>query len=359
MDNIIITYGNDDKIKDDFLYLPNYLYNKNECPQNYKLEKAILNGEHALSKDIQVIPFVAYEMIKGTKKPMARCLLTLYDKDNKAYVGFYESIAHHDLNKKLFNEIEKVALEKGRKSLVGPVDASFWIGYRFKIYGDKTFTCKPYNHEYYKLLWEYCGFEVTDTYISNMYRQVELEDKSEKCQKRLNDMKANGYSIRNISFWSFNKDIEHIYNLINETYSNFPLYKRITLNQFKSLFGYLRYILNYSMVKLAFKDNEAVGFVVCIPNYGENSMGKLTIKKLINILRIRNNPKEYVIAYMGVKQGHLGLGSALAEVVKTELYNNKCTSVGALIHENKVSGSYYNKLIIDRNRYVIMKKDIQ
>lgn len=360
-DKIVVSFGNN--TIHDFLKLPSMIYDKDDNPQSISTEKKILDNKHILSKEISVIPFVVYRNRNGYKRPIGRCLLTYYKNDEKAYIGFFESMLDTKAVNLMLTKVEEMAKKDKKKELIGPVNASFWLGYRFKTLSDrdfnKTFTGEPYNKDYYTKLWKDYGFEIIDKYKSNLYRQVKIEDSSEKCKLRLRQMLDKGYIIKNSSFNSFNKDIEDIYKLLIKLYSNFPLFKNISLVQFKKLFGYLRYILNYSMVKIVYKDNEPVAFVICLPNLENNILGKVTIKKIINIIKLRNKPKEYVIMYMGVDSKHLGLGSALSEDIKTELYNNKCTSIGALILENKVTNSYYNKLIYGSTEYVILSKNIQ
>lgn len=362
MSNIIVLRGISEEIKNDFLNLPNKIYEKESCPQDYKTEQQILNGTHVLIKDIQVMPFVAYMQFGAKLVEMSRCLVTFYENDTKAYLGYFESIDNTEICKELFKEIEKYAKENGKIALVGPVDASFWIRYRFKYKSDyifeDTFTSEPYNKDYYVKIWQECGFNIDNVYKSNMYRHVQKEDSSEKHVKRLNEMLAKGYEIKTSSFRTFNKDLVEIHRLITKLYSSFPLYKDISLNQFKKLFGYLKYILNYSMVKLVYKDGQVVAFAVNLPDYGTLSNGKVTLMKLLKILKIRKHPKRYILLYMGVDGAHLGLGSALAEDIKNELYRQGCASIGALIHEGKATNNYYKNLIVGSSSYVTLSKEM-
>lgn len=361
MREITSAFGITKVIVNDFLAFPSTLYERGKCPQDMKTEKQLLKGTHILSKDIRVVPFVVY-VEEEKRNVAARALVTYYQNDDNAYVGFFESIDDVAVCKKLFEEIASYAQKEDKKTMVGPVDASFWIRYRFKLGSDRdfydTYSCEPYNKEYYVRLWQDCGFAVSHTYESNMYRQVREDDLSPKLVKRYERMCQKGYNLRTSSFKNFDKDLTQIHRLITKTYKHFPMYKDISLEQFRVMFGYLKYILNYSMVKLLYKDKEVVGFMICVPDYGFNSLGKLTIRKLIRILKIRNNPKEYVILYMGVDEKHLGTGSALAEDIKNELCKNGCTSIGALILEGKVTGLYYSDLFTGKSRYVLLEKEI-
>lgn len=360
MRKITSAFGITKSIVNDFLTFPSTLYERGKCPQDMKTEKQILKGTHVLSENIQVMPFVVY--VEEEKRDVAaRALVTYYQNDENAYVGFFESINDVDVCKKLFDVIAAYIQKDGKRTLVGPVDASFWIRYRFKYTSDidfeNTYSCEPYNKEYYVRLWQACGFQISHTYVSNMYRKVKKDDILPKLRQRYERMCQKGYVLRTSSFKRFDKDLVQIHRLITETYRQFPMYTDITLEQFQALFGYLKYVLNYSMVKLLYKGEEAVGFMICVPNFGFESVGKLTVGKLLRILTIRRNPKEYVILYMGVDKKHLGTGSALAEDIKNELCKNGCTSIGALVLEGKVSGLYYSDLFTGKSQYVLLKKE--
>lgn len=60
------------------------------------------------------------------------------------------------------------------------------------------------------------------------------------------------------------------------------------------------------------------GFFISIPNYGSLFSGRMTVWKLVKILRRRFFTKDYVMLYMGVDEEHHGLGKALAEAVMRE-----------------------------------------
>ena len=207
-------------------------------------------------------------------------------------------------------------------------------------------------------LWEKCGFEISHTYISNFYRKVKSDDISPKLKSRYDRMCQKGYVLRTSSLKSFDKDLVAIHSLITTTYRHFPMFTDISLKQFRAMFGYLKYVLNYSMVKLLFKDGEAVGFIICVPNYGFDSMGKLTLPKLLRIISKKKKPQEYVILYMGVDSKHLGTGSALAEDIKNELCKNGSTSIGALILEGKITGLYYSDLFTGKSQYALLERNL-
>lgn len=332
-----------------FLSLPKLLYKKEYLTQNRKVERDILNGKHCLSSDFDIYPFI---VVNGENEILSRCILTVYPNDNVGYVGFFESYYNKFAVTRLFEEVRRKAEGLGLTKLVGPVDCSFWIKYRFKVDNfDKIYTGEPYNKEYYKTLWEHVGFNVSEEYYSNQLRIPKAEDDSGKCKKRLEYVLEKGYTIRNVSRKSFDKDLREIFRLLSKLYSDFPAFKMITEEQFVSQYGYFKYILDYRTVFLAHKDEKLVGFLICLPNFENDN-------SLLNIIKTRRNAKEYIVLYLGVDSGHLGLGGAFAELSRKFFEAHKNYSILGLIHKGNISGAYYKNLIVDKYNYVLMEVNL-
>ena len=347
---------NDFFLRRRFLDFPQRLYPPERLTQDVKAERQLLLGEHPLSVDFAVYPFLALD---ENDQPAARCLLTLYPGDENGYVGFFESEDSLEAARLVLDAAAQKAKRFGRSRLVGPYNASFWLGYRFKTSSFfKTFTGEPENRAFYPRLWEQCGFAVTDHYFSNHMRVPTDADRSPKAERRLRDFQAAGYDFRTITFRTFDTCLQEIYALLTRLYSSFPGYQEITERQFLALFSPLRYVLDHEMVKLVYFDGALAAFVICVPNYGNLTAGSITPRAFREILRIRSAPTEYSIPYMGVAPEHAGLGNALSELLKHDLQRKNCTSVSALIHDGKVTGGFYRILKTGQTDYVLMKKEL-
>ena len=353
MNCIEVEYSED---KQRFLNFPKKLYEKEFLTQDWKTEMQILNNCHPLSTDFIVYPFL---VLREDNSVLGRAILTVYSEENVGYIGFFECIDSQKVADLLLNTIKEKAIKMGLTKLVGPLDSSFWIKYRFKIdHFESCYTNEPYNKDYYLKLWSNWGFRISDRYYSNQLRVPTEGDAQEKCKQRLDMMREKGYVFRTTNKKSFDKDLKDIFNLMKEVYSDFPGFKMISEEQFISLFSGLRMVLNFDMVHLAHKYDELVGFFICIPNY-RNGLYDLNMLDFIKILSIKSNPSEYVMLYMGASPDHLGLGGAFAEIVREYLQENNCTSIGALIHEGNTSGVFYKNLVVDKYEYVLMEYDLQ
>lgn len=349
-----VVFSSDDKKRlKDFLGLPKRLYGSGELMQNRTDEEALLRGTHILSKYFKAVPILVY----SGKKAVSRAAVTIYPDDSTAYVGLFESEDDSAAAKLLFDTAVHVAKENSAVEITGPVDCSFWLRYRLKTnrFGS-PYTGEPYNKDYYLKLWEENGFKECQKYFSNHYAAVENDEGCEKYGERLAEAVGAGYEIKSPSPESFDRTLREVYSLLIELYSGFPTYKRISEDEFCAMFGYLRSILDYGMVKMAYFNKKAVGFFISIPDYGSSVYGKLYPRKLLKILSQKKNPHSYVMLYMGVDSGHRGLGKALAEAVRIELKKRRVPSVGALIRSGNINKDYMAQLIDFEYEYILLKK---
>ncbi len=341
-----------------FLSLPRKLYSRSEITQDENTERQILSGTHILSKSFSFYPFVAVDENGGA---VGRCALTCYKNREDAFLGFFECINDEEACGIMFEEVFRLAAKHNKRKIVGPVDASFWMKYRFKVdnFNRKIYACEPYNKEYYADLWEKLGFKICERYFSNQIRTPLKSDENKKCRQRFETMTKRGYTIMTPNRENFTEKLYEVYSLLIRLYSRFPCFTEIDREQFGAMFSNLKYALNYDLVKLAYKDGELAGFSISIPDFGNAACGKITLIKLIKILRNKYFPKHFINLYMGVGTDHLGLGSMLAESIKRSLVEKKCSSISALIHEGKVTGNYYNNELSQfRYNYVLMEKNL-
>lgn len=347
---------NDAFLRKRFLELPKGMYPVERDTQDRKTEEALLKGTHPLSGNFKVYPFLALD---ENGFGAARCLLTVYPNNDRGYVGFFESVNDPAAARLVLDAAAEKARSHGCSTLVGPYNASFWIGYRFKTSSfQRYFTGEPNNKAYYPRLWESCGFTVTDHYFSNHMRVPTEADAIPKAVKRLERFREDGYDFRTITPKTFDQCLVDIYHLLTELYSSFPGYQPITEQQFVSLFGSLKFVLDHEMVKLVYKNEKLAAFVICVPNYGALVEGTLRLRDLPKIFEIRKAPREYVIPYMGVSPAHAGLGNALSELLRQDLIRKNAASFSALIHDGKVTGGFYKNLKIGQTDYVLMERPL-
>lgn len=339
-----------------FLELPGRLYKKREIMQQPEEERRILEGTHVLSHYFTVYPLLVLDE-RGTA--VSRAVLTVYPGDPKACLGFFESEDCTEAVKLLFEKAEAVAGACGCTKIIGPVDASFWIRYRFKnSCFEHSYTGEPYNRDYYVRLWQEAGYEITGRYYSNHYRIVRRSFRDPVFSSRLCQKLKEGYEIKSPSGKTFDRTLKEVYGLLIELYRSFPVYKPVSQEEFISLYSYLKPLIRYSMVKMAYYQGKPVGFFISIPDYGNTVYGKLSPVDYVRILLTRARPRSYVMLYMGVDASHRGLGKAMAEAIKEELQAAGVPSVGALIRQGNVNRDYFRELVDYEYEYVLLSREL-
>ncbi len=338
----------------DFLKIPSYIYGKDENTADTEAEKQLLTGNHILSHYFDFYGIVLYK----DNKPTARCSVTMYHGENDAYFGHFECPDNSKVAELLLSTAERLCKKYGKNRLTGPVDGSFWIKYRLKT-GDNfgsPYTSEPYNKAYYERLILSCGYGVYEKYGSNHYI-VPYED-DPRLTRCLERVVKKGYIIKSPQKEDFFKALEEIYEMVIRLYSGFPVFKAITKEEFFSIYEKLEKIVDFDMVKLAYYENEPVGFFVAIPDFGRMVSGKINPLDIPKILKIKKSPKCYILLYLGAQSSHRGLGMALAESMRSSLRDKNAQSVGALIREKNLKRSYMDIYTDKSYSYCLYSKEI-
>lgn len=339
----------------DFIRLPRQLYSRTENMENPEEVQKFLLGTHPLSKYFAMHKFLVYD----GEKAVGRFVITVYPGDEAAYIGFFECVDDSMVAAFLFRMARDCAKSVGCTKLVGPVNASFWTGYRLKsnLFDEKPYTGEPYNKEYYLKLFQDNGFQVCHHYTSNGYGKVETVDAL--YDDRYLDFLKKGYRIVSPKIWNFRRVTKELYELITDLYSDFPVYKDVEYKDFAAVFSDYRYIINMSMVKMAYYDGRPVGFFVSVPDYGNSVYHLNSLPNLIKLLVIRRKPKRYVMLYMGVHQEHRGLGKALVGCIMDELKKSGLSSIGALAGDGKPTQKYGEEHIERQYEYVLLEQMLE
>ncbi len=337
-----------------FLSLPQTLYSKNKNTQDYKTEKQLLTNNHILSKYFTVHPYI----IENNNRVVGRWIVTIYHNEkNVGYLGYVEMINNDEVIELLFSSIDNICNTLSIDKLIGPVNASFWIGYRLKTNNfNDLFVNEPYNKEYYQDAFLKANYQVISQYNSTIYHAVDSTYLPRRVFKNYKQRLGSNYHICDLEMDQFDKILKELYVLFTNLYSDFPTYKEITLDEFTSLFTNLKHIVHPHMIKLAYYNDQLVGFFISLPDYKNHLQNPLKIKNLYQILKIKKSPTRYVHLYMGVDRFHLGLGSALTNAIVEVLKENQLPSIGALIQDGKVSASYHKTSQIDINTYALYIK---
>jgi len=351
----IIKFEKEEVYIEDFLNIPKNLYDKKTLMQNREEEKSLLLGIHPLSKYFKLNKFLVYK--EG--KAVGRFIITTYENDDTAYVGFFECINEKTVSDIMFNKVKEFSKEQGYKKIIGPVDASFWVKYRLKTnnFDQKPYTGEPCNKDYYYKMFLDNEFILNKRYISNRYNHFSLiKFKQLEFEKRYKQFTEKGYTFTSPTKNTFDKCFREIYQMIIKLYNDFPVYKYIEEEDFVKQFSFFKYIVDHSFIKLVYKNQKLVAFLIGIPDYNNMLYKKLKVTDYIKILWKRNvRSSNYVMLYMGVDKEHPGLARAMTYTIMQKLKRRQSTSIGALIKDTNINKNYGKKDVNSEYEYVLLE----
>lgn len=359
MGQALVKAVNSDRERAIFVGLPERIYPKGSSPTKPLEETAFLRGEHTFSSGQQIYAYLLFaDQGQTIESCMARVALILPSNSEDAYFAFFEARPTVAAIDELMTVAEKKAAQSGRKRLIGPVNGSFWLGYRFKAdqFDNAPYLGEPINPAYYPALFSNCSYQLYQRYVSNVYDAP--KELPPRMKKRLDDFRGRGIKIRQVKRREMRRLIRRFYHLISELYADFPTFEPISEEQFISQFRSMPLILDRSLVRIAEYRGNTVGFLVAFPDYGLNlTEDRGTMAKLTAIIR-KKKYQQAVLLYLGVKPDYLGLGAAMVASLGETLIKRELSLVGALIQESKPTASYAYGEIREQRSYVLLKKDL-
>ena len=82
--------------------------------------------------------------------------------------------------------------------------------------------------------------------------------RNEKYEKRFREFLQKGYRIESPTDENFDRILDQVYDMIMELYSDFPIFKSLSREDFKELYSSYKLIINMSMTKIAFFEDKSL-----------------------------------------------------------------------------------------------------
>ncbi len=345
--SLLAVAGNQKALKD-FLQLPAKLSGKGSRSLSLADEKALLIGEHPLSGLFHLQGAVIYQ----GKSCLGRIALTIYPNNSTAYLGFFACYPVEAAAQKLFSWAEEQALAAGCNKIQGPIDASFWISYRQKLdaFTESVYFGEPGGLAYYPEFYELNGYELTQTYLTNIIRgRKTAKNEPTKSEQRRRAFEQKGYEFIPLKQLDFDLAIEAVYDLLMELYRDFPVFSPLDKKRFIHHYRHLKQIVSKDLSQLVYFNGEAVGFFVCLPDY-KGALQRSTVAALFKLLQVRIYTRKYVVLYVGAQKAHQGLASAMLAELEQRTHGKKGQVVAALI-QKQVSTRGLGKDYIQSSRH--------
>lgn len=320
-----------------FLSFPRQIY-QSDYHQDDQVVEQFLQGSHVLSDDAVMDHYL---LIEG-ETILGRMTLSRLPQGNTLYLGYFECLDDQAAADCLFATARTEALRLGLPSVTGPVDVSFWIGYRFKLNNfDRVYFGEPQNKAYYPRLFETAGFVSTNLYVSHYHRPMAgNEAELAKFGRRSELAKSRGIRIVHPDYAEFDRYLRDIHGLLMELYADFPAFHPISFPDFKAVFGGLKFITDPRLIVLAYDQDLPVGFFIAFPDYGNRLVTGSKWKRLWTVFKIRRNPKQIVLSYSGVKKGYEGLSGALYYDILQRVEELGLPAISTLMKKGKVTAGF-------------------
>ena len=303
-----------------FIYLPEKIHrgHRNWVPPIWLDEKKYFNPKkNRAFSYCDTIMLLAYR----DSVPVGRIMGIInsryneYRQEKTARFGYLETYEDKEVVQALLGRVEDWARHKGMLKIVGPYGFSDQDPEGFLIQGfeNRATIATYYNFEWLPRMVEELGYtKDIDYFVYKIIIPKELPDFYQKIYDRV--MRRGGFTIlefkkrREIKPW-----IRPVLSLMNECYLSGEIYGYAPLDEREMDELAKRYlpVIDPRFVKLVLKDNEAVAFIVGIPDMTEGiqkARGRLFPFGFIHILRAARRTKQLDLLLGAVKEKYRGMG---------------------------------------------------
>ena len=270
-------------------------------------------------------PFKFWVVFEGGK-PVGRIIANIHRQSNelhsikRAQFGFFDCKNDDKIAKILLDVAAEFASEYGMTELVGNFNltAMQQAGIVTEGFGVKTYTDMVVNPPYIPKLLEKNGFirffPMSTFTLDVANATINAPDYEE--------FTARGFSFAPILRKDFKKRMEEARIVLNDGFSENPMFVPLTSEEFTFQAQEMMSILDPRLSAIVHHDGKPVGTIICIPDlngFMKDSKSRYNFMTLFNFIKYRFNRKRAVIIFYSVaKEFHkMGINPAmLGHVIK-------------------------------------------
>ncbi len=284
----------DKESKEDFLKVPKILYKKDPnwiCPLDVEIENIFDPGNNSCFQFGEATRWI----LKDDKGKLIGRVAAFYDKRkmNNSYVtsggaGFFECINDQEAANKLFDTAKEWLANKGMKAMDAPINFGenlFHWGLLVEGFQQQGIGM-PYNHAYYKNLFENYGFQ---NYFEQYSYHKDLEKPWPERMYKFSEYLVTRpeYKFEHFSFKEKDKYLKVITDIYNQVWSEYHEdYTPLKVEEIQKLFDDTKDILDPELIWFAYHDDKPIGMVVSFPDFNQ-VLAKLKNGKLTLINKIK------------------------------------------------------------------------
>lgn len=208
----------------------------------------------------------------GEEKAKATCYFQntpIVNDEKMGTIGEME-ISDKQYGKFLLEKCEEILKGKGLYYIVAPMNENTWGKYRTmkQSNGEPLFLLENVNPMSDNELLLKAGYQEIYTYTStkgkleNAYQSQSIEMMRKKIQEE-------GITIRKFNKEKYMEDLKKIYHISLKSFGRNPLYTPIDEEPFLKQYIPYVHLADEDIILLAEKDGKEIGFIFCIPDFGE------------------------------------------------------------------------------------------
>ena len=304
---------------------------------------------------------------KKDRKPVGR-IAVMAPKNNlqQAHFGFFECTNDLTVARQLFEKAEKTSIDWGCKHLNGPFNPSlnYELGVLTEGFQNEPFFMMTYNYED---LIKKCGYHPEEKFYSYLLETKNFIEHS-KLLRVANTLKNNPeIIIRNVNLKNFEAEARAIFKIYNDAFKGHFGFVPFEQKEFLFMAKDMKQIINPSLLKLVFWNNEPVVFILTLPNLNEVlkriKKGQLFPTGILKLLYFKNKISSVRVVNAAIKQKyqHSGLGALMYYSIFQEIkkLNLKTGQLSWIAESNKTMLKIVEELgAVKENTYAIYKKDL-
>lgn len=392
-----VLFRGEDTYIQKFISFPDLLYTKGQRTQNKRTEKALLQGAHCLNKDAEVWGAL---VLAVNGDPLARCMISYYEGGEEAFLGFFECTENPEACHRLMEAVKNHARQRGRMRVTGPVDVAFWLSYGLKTdHFETPYMGEPYHLAYYAALLAAEGFQVAETLVSTRYhipetagssaptggfemtgssvaaggieaensevmggsgtantsadagKQASRENVPESGSERIRTGK---YEARGLKKRELHKILEDLYRLGKADCEAFCGGCVGSEKSFARHLTHGRRLFDFAAVQVAYREEEPVGFLAAVPDYGRLVSGSSGWLKGLRIRLIRRKPKRYLLWYLGAEQANPEVYETLSAALRPALLKRSCDVIRVPLAQGKLPEGCLAEYKVEDRTYTLL-----
>ena len=249
-----------------------------------------------MDKELEILKLADYyeEFTEGEAK--AYLIINKKIEEHPCMFGFVSLPEDYEVSEKLFKRMEAKAKEMGYKDIIGPLNYTTWMSYRFAV---NNFDLKLYpdctNPKYYVDYIKKMGYKELYTYRS---AYIDMKNKLYDIGEAIYEQKKKeGYEFKQFNGKEVYSHAREVYDISIDAFKDAYLYSEIPFEAFEQI--YLEWTKNLDIVLIiAYKDGKAIGYVMGYVNpYSDDFISKTSA-----VLKEYQKHKVYVaLLYLGCK----------------------------------------------------------